>query len=294
MAGRVHADGKWGEPELGQRTVIERDVRREPPGLAADDREHEREAVARGPYHRRLAPADTDPRSKRARFGRRKHPLPLEWRAGRASPRHRLALVVVRQERGEEVEFLLEQRLVLVEVVAEQRERLGERATPENHLRATARRGVEGGEPLEDANRVVGTEHRHRRAEPYSLRPAGDGREQDFRRRDGEVGPVVLADAEEVNAHRVGQLGFGNDVADDPRLRECASVTVDGDVAEGVQAEFEGSRHRARVTASPPTAATSTRTARRSYRRSRAPRATGRSRSSPARGRSARPSTSRR
>ena len=56
---------------------------------------------------------------------------------------------------------------------------------------------------------------------------------------DGEVGAVVLADAEEVHADPVGQLGFGDDVPEDARVRQESAFGVQGDVAEGVQAEFD-------------------------------------------------------
>ena len=41
---------------------------------------------------------------------------------------------------------------------------------------------------------------------------------------DGEVGAVVLADAEEVDADLVGQHGLGDDVAEDVRVRQRAAV----------------------------------------------------------------------
>jgi hypothetical protein len=50
---------------------------------------------------------------------------------------------------------------------------------------------------------------------------------------------VVLADADEGDAEPVGQLGLGDDVAEDLGLVQRAAGTVDGDVAEGVEAEFD-------------------------------------------------------
>ena len=126
-----------------------------------------------------------------------------------------------------------------VEVVAEQRERLGERAAAEDDLGAAVRRGVERRESLEDAHRVVGAEHRDGGAEADAAGAPGDGREHDLGRGDGEVGAVVLADAEEVDAQLVGQHGLVDDVADDLRLRQRAPVGVAGDVAERIEAEFE-------------------------------------------------------
>ena len=49
--------------------------------------------------------------------------------------------------------------------------------------------------------------------EPDPLRPRRDGGEHDRRRRDGEVGPVVLADAEDVEPDLVGELGLLDDLA---------------------------------------------------------------------------------
>ena len=64
--------------------------------------------------------------------------------------------------------------------------------------------------------------------------------QQDLGRADGEVGAVVLADAEEVHADLVGQLGFGEHVAEDSGLEARATVGGDGDVAEGVEAQVDG------------------------------------------------------
>ena len=72
-----------------------------------------------------------------------------------------------------------------------------------------------------------------------SVRPAMAAR-SDLGRADGEVGAVVLADADEVDADLVGQLGFGDDVAEDLGVRPRAAVGVEGDVAEGVEAQLDG------------------------------------------------------
>ena len=129
--------------------------------------------------------------------------------------------------------------VVVVERIAEQRERLGERAAAEDHLGAAVGDRVEGGEALVDADRVVGAEDGDGRAEPDPLGAAGDRREHDFGRADGEVGAMVLAHAEEVHAHPVRQLCFGDDVAEDLRVREQAAVRVHGHVAESVEAQLD-------------------------------------------------------
>ena len=76
---------------------------------------------------------------------------------------------------------------------------------PEDHLGAPVRHGVERGEALEDADRVVGAEHGDRGAEADPLGAPGDGGQHDLGRGDGEVVAVVLADAEEVEAEAVGE-----------------------------------------------------------------------------------------
>ena len=74
-----------------------------------------------------------------------------------------------------------------------------------------------------------------------SPRPGTDqAREWDDRRhRDGEVGSVVLADGEDVEAHLVGQARFVDDV-EQSLLGRDAAAELRGDVAEGVETEFEG------------------------------------------------------
>ena len=94
---------------------------------------------------------------------------------------------------------------------------------------------VELGEVLEDADRVVGAEHGDRAREADPLGPGGDRGQHDRRRGDEEVGAVVLADGEHVEAELVGQLGLLEQVAH-PLLRADAG----GEVGEGGESEFHG------------------------------------------------------
>lgn len=55
----------------------------------------------------------------------------------------------------------------------------------------------------------------------------------------GEVGAVVLADAEEIDAQLVGEHRFADHVPDDLRMRQGAAAGPGGDVAERVESEFE-------------------------------------------------------
>src|SRR5207244_1882638 len=93
-------------------------------------------------------------------------------------------------------------------VVAEERIGLGERATPDDDFRAALRDRVQGGEPLEDAYRVVGAENRDGGAKMNVCGPRGDRGEDDFGCRDGKVRAVVFADADEGQADLVGELSL--------------------------------------------------------------------------------------
>jgi hypothetical protein len=157
----------------------------------------------------------------------------LERRPDRARPRHGL----LRQERGEDLELLGEQPLVVVQGQPEQRERLGERTAAERDLRPAARDGVERREALEHADRVVGAEHGHRGTEADPAGPARDRGEHHVRRADREVRTVVLTDAEEVQADRVRELRLGHHLPDRLGLAERLAVGPERDVAEGVQRE---------------------------------------------------------
>ena len=143
-------------------------------------------------------------------------------------------------DREQQLELLGEQLVVVVEVVAEQRERLGERAAAGHDLGASAREQVDLGELLEDPHRIVGAEHGDRAREPDPLGPHRDRGQHDGRRRDEEVGAVVLADREHVEPQLVGELGL---------LHQVAHPLLGGDarreVGEGGESKFhvrEGSR----------------------------------------------------
>ncbi|GAB3934331.1 hypothetical protein GCM10027614_07150 [Micromonospora vulcania] len=106
-------------------------------------------------------------------------------------------------ELEEEFELLLEQPLVVGQVVAEQRKRLGRRRAPENHLRAAVRHGVERGELVVEPYRIVRAEHRHRGAEADPLGRRRDRREQHGCGRVVVPLAVVLTQAEHVQPDRL-------------------------------------------------------------------------------------------
>ena len=71
VAGRVHGDRLRLVAELLERLVIQIDVRPEARRAAADDRQRQRQAVARRAHHRLGTAADADPRAQRALLDRR-------------------------------------------------------------------------------------------------------------------------------------------------------------------------------------------------------------------------------
>ena len=116
-------------------------------------------------------------------------------------------------QRQQQVELLGEQLVVVLEVVAEQREGLDERAAPGHDLGAAAGEQVERRELLEDADRIVGGQHGDGAGQPDALGARGRRRQRDGGRRGGVVGAVMLADTEHVEPDLVGQLDLLDQVA---------------------------------------------------------------------------------
>jgi hypothetical protein len=146
-----------------------------------------------------------------------------------ARPRDVLAVA----QREEQVELLGEELVVVLEVVAEEREGLDERAPAGHDLGAAAGQQVDGRELLEDANGVVGAQHGDGARQADALRARCSGAEHDGGRRNDEVGAVVLADAEDVEADLLGELGLLEQVAH-------ALLRADrrGQLGKRVQAKF--------------------------------------------------------
>ena len=118
------------------------------------------------------------------------------------------------QQAHEQVELLLEQLLVVGEVEAEERERVGQRAAADDQLRAAVRDGVERGEVGVEPHRVLRAEHGDGGAEPDPFGAAGDRGEDDVAGRVHELGAVVLADVEGVDSDRLGEHRLLDGVAD--------------------------------------------------------------------------------
>jgi len=67
----------------------------------------------------------------------------------------------------------------------------------------------------------------------------GDRGEDHISCRQGEVVGVVLTDAEEIHAYLLGKYTLFDEVPDRLGMREWAVVSIVGDIAEGVEAEYE-------------------------------------------------------
>ena len=106
----------------------------------------------------------------------------------------------------QQFELFGEELVVVVQVVAEERERLDEGAAPGHDLGAAVGDQIEGAEILADAHRVVGTEHGDGAGEANPLRARRGSGQHDRRRGNGIVGAVMLADAVDIEPDLIGQL----------------------------------------------------------------------------------------
>ena len=147
----VEAGGKPGGIMAGapRRLAVKLEQRRKAGRLAADDGQRQRQPQRAGPHHRLRRAADGDPDRQLVLIRARIDAAIVDRRTQIARP----ADPFVFAQRQQQLELFGEQRVVVAEVVAEQREGFDERAAPRHDLGATARQQVEGGELLEDADR---------------------------------------------------------------------------------------------------------------------------------------------
>ena len=145
----------------------------------------------------------------------------------------------------QQVKLFVEQRLVLGAWPTKENEGFGEGAATGHDLRAALRQEVQGGELLIDTDRIVRTRHRDSTAQANGGCPGGASGEDEGRRRDGIVRPVVLADGEDVEANLIGEFDLRDQVAKpfagaDPN--PCVGVRSHG--AEREYAEFHSGQPR--------------------------------------------------
>ena len=201
-------------------------------------------SMSENPYRaartdRLRAAADADPDREGPGLQMRHDVLVREGSPGRPVPGDRPTL----QQCGEELRLLLEQPLVVGQVVAEERERLGARATPEDDLRPSTGQSMQGGVALEHADRIVRAEDGDGRTEMDARRARRDRSQDHVAGRHGPVVGVMLADAEEVDADLVGEHALLDDAADRLSVSKGMTVFVGDAVPERVEAEGEGEVH---------------------------------------------------
>src|SRR5438105_3432880 len=107
----------------------------EPVRLAADDRHHQRQSERAGTNEGAGGAADTEPNRQRVLERARVNSLPGEWRAMLPRPMNMRVFANVQKE----IEFLGKERVVVLELQAEERKRFDERATTGDDLRPSAR-----------------------------------------------------------------------------------------------------------------------------------------------------------
>ena len=181
---------------------IEVDERHEAARLPADDRQRERQTEPSGAYHRLRMPADRDPHRQRILNGAWKDGEVIDRRAVGATPRDPLALADLQ----EKAKLFLEEVVVVRQVIAEQRERLGERAASRHDFGASVGDEIERREVLKDPDGIVGAENTDRAREADAFRAGGRGRKDDGGSRDHELPPVMLPHAVHVEADLVREL----------------------------------------------------------------------------------------
>src|SRR4030081_2583724 len=104
------------------------------------------------------------------------------------------------------VELLLEELVVVSEVVSEQGKRFGERTAAGHDLGPPTGDQVECREVLEYTDGVVGAQHRDGARQPDAFGPRGGGSQHDGRSGYDELGAVMLAHPEDVQADLIGEL----------------------------------------------------------------------------------------
>ena len=233
----VDADrGNGIEPGLARRVVVEFGEGREPLGQAPDDGDRHRQAQRAGAERRFRCAAHGDPDRQRILHGAGidAHPA-VQRRTMPARPREAFVLT----ERDQQLQLLLEQLVVVVEVVAEQRERLREGAAARHDLGASARQEVERREVLEHPDRVIGADHAHRAGEPDAFGALRCGGQHHRGRGHDQVRPVMFTDAEDVQAELVGELDLLQQVPH-PLLGtdRLPGLRVGVELREGVEADL--------------------------------------------------------
>src|SRR4051794_23671538 len=191
---RVYADPQLigGVPGLPARLSVEIDERAESPRLSADDRDHQRKSKRAGASERSWGPAHPQPDGQGVLQRPRVDALPRQGRPMLAGP----VDVFVLTDLEKKVEVLGKQRVVVLELEAEQWEGLDERAAAGDDLRPALRQQIQRGEVLEYPHRVGRAEDRYGTGEAYSACARRCGSQNDGGSRVEVFRAMVFADSE--------------------------------------------------------------------------------------------------
>jgi hypothetical protein len=105
------------------------------------------------------------------------------------------------------------------------------------------RKRVDSGKTLEDAHRVVRAQHGHAGTEAYTCGAGSDAGQHGLRSGDRELGPVMLAERDGVDAELVSKYGLVHDLPDGSGIGNRLAGVVPRQVAECVEAELKISHH---------------------------------------------------
>jgi len=120
--------------------------------------------------------------------------------------------VLVVADLEQQLQFFGEQRIVVLEPVPEERERIDKGSPPDDHFGASVRQQIESGKVLEHPHRVCGAENGDGAGESDSLRASGRGGKDDGGSGIKKVLAVMLANAEHVESSLIGVLDLGDEI----------------------------------------------------------------------------------
>ena len=138
------------EARLGKRPAVEAGERSEPNRVSSDDGERHRQTELRGPHDRGRCTADAHPDRERILLRAGVDRLVVERRTELAAPGDPFVV----SNLDEEIEFLGEEFVVVLERLAEERKRLDERTAADEQLGPPRGDEVERREVLERPDRV--------------------------------------------------------------------------------------------------------------------------------------------
>ena len=225
---------------LGADPLVVADLRREFGRRQRDVGERQRQAEARRARRVLGVAAGADP-------DRQRRPAPAAAKSRASSSGGRKRPCQVTRSDGASLRrsssFSVEQRIVVVEAAAEEREGFEERAAAGDDLGPAAGDEIDRGEILEDADRIEGREDRHRaatrmrlvRAATAAITTAGDEMAMSRRWCSPKAKTARPAWSASSAAARISAIALLD--ADHPAGRR-----VGGDVGEGVEADFHAVR----------------------------------------------------